>query len=143
MATITLRRGTSSVDVLELRKLLDAKGYGTNTSPADPYAFDDELDAAVRRFQGAMKLATDGIVGANTWTALRGITVKVSPTSDVMVPVEATPASSSSSISMPLVLGGLAVVAVALVMMSSSKSSGSVAGYSARRKKRKARRARR
>jgi hypothetical protein len=64
LALPTLRKGSSGNDVALLQQRL-------GLSPADG-AFGPMTDAAVRRFQGAHGLATDGVVGPQTWGALLG-----------------------------------------------------------------------
>jgi putative chitinase len=62
-----LRRGSRSDVVAELQKLLRDKGF--------PIAIDNDFGAAtelaVKQFQAGRKLTADGIVGADTWKALR------------------------------------------------------------------------
>lgn len=65
--TPVLRRGSFDAAVGKLQALLRAKGY--------QLAIDDEFggatELAVIHFQEAAKLTVDGIVGAETWAALR------------------------------------------------------------------------
>lgn len=58
-----LRRGARGDDVRELQRLLDLGVDGI---------FGANTDAAVRLFQAGSKLTIDGIVGPQTWAALRG-----------------------------------------------------------------------
>lgn len=73
-----LRRGSKGGSVLALKKLLYAKGIRRfSGSPSRPnsnrysLAFGTNTAAAVRRFQKANGLPTDGVVGPKTWRALR------------------------------------------------------------------------
>lgn len=63
----TVRLGSRGSAVLALQKALKAKGF--SPGPLDG-VFGQGTLAAVRRFQGSRKLATDGVVGPNTWKAL-------------------------------------------------------------------------
>jgi putative chitinase len=62
-----LRRGSNSEAVGELQELLVAKGF-TLTIDDD---FGAATELAVKQFQAKAKLEADGIVGADTWAALR------------------------------------------------------------------------
>ncbi len=62
-----LRRGSDSDAVGELQELLRAKGF-TLTIDND---FGAATEMAVKQFQAKAKLEADGIVGADTWAALR------------------------------------------------------------------------
>jgi len=64
----TLRRGSFGWDVSALQFLLARRG---ELVPIDGY-FDVRTDRALRRFQRARHLVTDGIVGARTLAAFRG-----------------------------------------------------------------------
>lgn len=63
----TLRNGAKGEEVKTLQRLLTAMGYPCGAVDG---AFGNTTLAAVRSFQEAHKLAVDGIVGKNTWTAL-------------------------------------------------------------------------
>lgn len=64
----TLRRGASGADVAEMQRLLAARGEPIKADGAfGPVTF-----AAVVAFQRAMGLASDGVVGPQTWRALKG-----------------------------------------------------------------------
>jgi peptidoglycan hydrolase-like protein with peptidoglycan-binding domain len=64
-----LARGAIGPRVAELQRLLQAAGVPTG--PVDG-EFGPMTQAAVRRFQAAKGLAVDGVVGPDTWGALRG-----------------------------------------------------------------------
>lgn len=67
-----LRRGDRGAAVIELQKLLNAKG-ATLVVDGD---FGAATDAAVRKFQKDNQLVADGIVGPKTWAALRSVPVQ-------------------------------------------------------------------
>lgn len=58
-------------DVRELQAALIARGYACGRSGADGI-FGDDTRAAVRAFQGSLRLTVDGIAGRQTVTALGG-----------------------------------------------------------------------
>ncbi|MBW4541953.1 MAG: peptidoglycan-binding protein [Myxacorys chilensis ATA2-1-KO14] len=62
-----LRQGDSGAAVSELQQLLNAKGINI----AVDGIFGDATRAAVVQFQKQSGIATDGIVGPQTWQALR------------------------------------------------------------------------
>lgn len=62
-----LRQGDSGAAVTELQQLLNAKGINI----AVDGIFGDATSAAVVKFQKQSGIATDGIVGPQTWQALR------------------------------------------------------------------------
>lgn len=62
-----LRQGDSGAAVTELQQLLNAKGANI----AVDGDFGDATRAAVVQFQQQNRLAVDGIVGPQTWQALR------------------------------------------------------------------------
>jgi len=66
-STIVLRRGSFGDAVGQLQELLRAKGYDV-TIDND---FGPATELAVIHFQRSAGLVTDGIVGRNTWAALR------------------------------------------------------------------------
>ncbi len=63
----TLSKGSSGADVTRLQQALRARGY---TLAVDG-AFGDGTRSVVVSYQSARGLTADGIVGANTWTALQ------------------------------------------------------------------------
>jgi peptidoglycan hydrolase-like protein with peptidoglycan-binding domain len=68
-ATPTIRRGSTGAAVREAQCLLNFWGSGPIAVDGD---FGPATDAAVRRFQSTFcGLVVDGIVGPNTWRALR------------------------------------------------------------------------
>jgi murein L,D-transpeptidase YcbB/YkuD len=70
----TLKAGMTDQRISQLRKRLDVTGdYEGTVSDSD--LFDEELEAAVIRFQNRHRLEADGAVGKNTYAALN-ITVK-------------------------------------------------------------------
>ncbi|NGP53005.1 L,D-transpeptidase family protein [Thioalkalivibrio sp. XN8] len=67
----SLHPGDTSPRVPLLRARLAAGGDpGAVRVPAEPMSFDEELEAAVRRFQARHELEVDGIVGRRTLAAL-------------------------------------------------------------------------
>lgn len=64
-----LRIGMRDPNVVELRRRLIISG-DLRQSSGDPEAFDSYVQAAVARFQERLGLPVDGVVGANTFTAL-------------------------------------------------------------------------
>nr|WP_240901221.1 L,D-transpeptidase family protein [Thioalkalivibrio sp. XN279] len=67
----TLRPGMTSPQVPELRARLAASGdLAVVSTPADPFLFDAELEAAVRLFQLRHELQVDGVVGKRTRAAM-------------------------------------------------------------------------
>jgi len=71
----TLRQGQTGPSVVTLKKLLYDKGYrnfsGENSSNRYNPFFGQHTAEVVRRFQRDRNMAPDGVVGPNTWTALR------------------------------------------------------------------------
>ncbi|MBW4511539.1 MAG: peptidoglycan-binding protein [Scytonematopsis contorta HA4267-MV1] len=63
----TLRQGDSGAAVSELQQLLNAKGINITVDGI----FGDLTRAAVVQFQQQNGIVTDGIVGTQTWQALR------------------------------------------------------------------------
>ena len=77
----TLRIGVEGLDVLEMERLLVKRGYAPVLEALgdknDPGVFDENTEAAVKQFQrthcgpDGRPLKVDGIVGTDTWWALR------------------------------------------------------------------------
>ncbi len=65
----TLRKGSRNSAVADLQRRLAAAGY---SDVAVDGIFGSRTDAAVRIFQRSRRLGVDGIVGPQTWSALRG-----------------------------------------------------------------------
>jgi len=63
----TIRKGSAGSDVKAAQTLLNAKGASLNVDGD----FGTLTDTAARAFQAANGLTVDGIIGANTWAALR------------------------------------------------------------------------
>jgi peptidoglycan hydrolase-like protein with peptidoglycan-binding domain len=63
----TLRQGDSGAAVSELQQLLNAKGINITVDGV----FGNATRAAVVQFQQQSGIATDGVVGPQTWQALR------------------------------------------------------------------------
>jgi peptidoglycan hydrolase-like protein with peptidoglycan-binding domain len=63
----TLNQGDSGAAVTKLQQLLNAKGINLRVDGV----FGDETRAAVVKFQQQNGLVVDGIVGTQTWQALR------------------------------------------------------------------------
>jgi GH24 family phage-related lysozyme (muramidase) len=63
----TLRRGSRGEQVERLQAALAGKGFSPDPVDSD---FGPATERAVRRFQRAMSLEVDGIVGPRTWAAL-------------------------------------------------------------------------
>lgn len=72
--TRALKYGMKGDDVVELKKLLIARGYsdGITTDTASSASYGAKTRELVRRYQKAAGLAADGIAGRNTVTALGG-----------------------------------------------------------------------
>jgi hypothetical protein len=66
----TLRLGATGADVRRLQDALRRHGFFSGTTDG---AFGSATDTAVRRFQTARGLSSDGVVGANTWAALAAV----------------------------------------------------------------------
>ncbi|MGB5156439.1 peptidoglycan-binding protein [Desulfobacterium sp. N47] len=66
-STVVLRRGSFGNAVGDLQELLRAKGYDVTVD----HDFGPATELAVMHFQKSTGLEKDGIVGNNTWTALR------------------------------------------------------------------------
>ena len=73
-----LRPGQNAWAVRLLRRVLSARGYG-DPAWADPAQspdvsadFDADLEKLVRNYQQDQELEVDGVVGPQTWAALRG-----------------------------------------------------------------------
>ncbi len=69
MTDLLLRPGDTGPRVLAVRHLLAELGHGA-AGEADPAVFDDRLGLAVRTFQQARGLNSDGVVGPDTARAL-------------------------------------------------------------------------
>ncbi|WP_030688529.1 peptidoglycan-binding protein [Streptomyces sp. NRRL B-1347] len=67
-ATAILDRGSSGWEVVEAQCLLKAHGFGAGKVDG---AYGDGTKASVKSFQRARDLVADGIVGPDTWGALR------------------------------------------------------------------------
>ena len=65
-----MRQGDKGETVLELQKLLQNKWHFLKSGAATSGVFDAETAKAVKAFQTAVGLTADGVVGANTWSAL-------------------------------------------------------------------------
>jgi peptidoglycan hydrolase-like protein with peptidoglycan-binding domain len=65
----TLRRGDRNDEVAYLQELLNSRGFD---SGAPDGIFGRNTETAVKGFQKSTGLKVDGIVGKNTWQALRG-----------------------------------------------------------------------
>ncbi|MFF3335522.1 protein kinase [Streptomyces sp. NPDC002888] len=63
------REGDSGKRVLQVQCMLSKRGYAVGDVDGD---FGPATESAVRGFQSDKGLSADGIVGHNTWTALRG-----------------------------------------------------------------------
>ena len=67
-----LKKGAKSEQVKTLQRLLLSMGYGLGRYGADG-DFGDKTEAAVRAYQKAESLTSDGVVGKNTWSAILGV----------------------------------------------------------------------
>jgi N-acetylmuramoyl-L-alanine amidase len=67
-----LRRGAAGSAVAEVRRMLASIGLLDNTHPEQADVFDEATELAVRHFQQRRGISVDGIVGAETYTALTG-----------------------------------------------------------------------
>ncbi len=71
LPTLRLQRGVGNSAVAEVRSRLERVGLlPPDSGNGDPSIFDDELDAAVRRFQQDRGIIIDGIVGPATFRRL-------------------------------------------------------------------------
>ncbi|WP_306321065.1 MULTISPECIES: protein kinase [unclassified Streptomyces] len=66
-------RGDTGKRVVQAQCMLTKRGYDVGAAGVDG-DFGSATEAAVRKFQGAKGLAADGIVGPDTWAALRAST---------------------------------------------------------------------
>lgn len=66
-----LRRGTAGDAVVEIRRILAGLGLLSNTDPLTQATFDYPTELAVRHFQQRRGISVDGIVGPETFSALR------------------------------------------------------------------------
>jgi len=69
--TRVLKSGSKGDDVMEMKKLLIAKGYTKGITTTNPN-FAANTAAIVRTYQYDVGLTIDGIAGKNTITALGG-----------------------------------------------------------------------
>lgn len=65
-----LKKGSDGETVETLQRLLKALNCGISAIDGD---FGSETDAAVRKYQGKVKIGVDGIVGEQTWNKLLGL----------------------------------------------------------------------
>ena len=79
----TLRAGDFGASVTELQNLLKRAGFPTGPVDGD---FGPMTTAAVKRFQAARGLGTDGVVGPNTWAALKASAPTPAPTTGATQP---------------------------------------------------------
>ncbi len=68
-----LAPGDRGAAVRWVRQALTSAGFGEATGSGDPNVFDAELQAVVRAFQRREDIATDGIVGPETWVQLQNV----------------------------------------------------------------------
>ena len=68
----SLRRGVTGSAVVEVRRMLASLGLLDNTDPRREDEFDEATELAVRHFQQRRAISVDGVVGAETFTALTG-----------------------------------------------------------------------
>lgn len=73
VALPVISRDCSGAAARAVMLLLRDKGFYTAYLPSDDDYIGPHADAAIRAFQSANGLVVDGIVGANTWTALIGV----------------------------------------------------------------------
>ncbi|MDI3404284.1 protein kinase domain-containing protein [Streptomyces cavernicola] len=71
--TALTRFGDKGQRVVQVQCILSKRGYGIGGAGVDGQ-FGEDTRAAVKKFQGAKGLEVDGVVGPNTWTALRSRT---------------------------------------------------------------------
>ncbi len=65
-----LRRGASGTAVADVRRMLASLGYVDNTNPTSEHVYDEATELAIRHFQQRRGMTVDGVVGAETYTAL-------------------------------------------------------------------------
>lgn len=69
----TQKEGSSGTEVKEIQQILQDNGYYSGSISGK---FDTATTNAVKAFQKAKGLTTDGIVGTNTWAKLRAVEAK-------------------------------------------------------------------
>jgi peptidoglycan hydrolase-like protein with peptidoglycan-binding domain len=72
-STPTLQQGSSGTAVADLQRRLAAAGFSPGAVDG---SFGPKTAAAVTQFQRARGLSVDGVVGPNTWGALKGTSAK-------------------------------------------------------------------
>lgn len=77
----TLRRGSKSTYVLILQDALNALGYSTITLDG---IFGSNTESALRKFQRANGLTSDGICGCNTWRKIAPMVLGIGRTRTVI-----------------------------------------------------------
>jgi len=91
LGNATIQEGSIVADVKEAQRILTGQGY--NVGPIDGI-FGPQTKTAVLSFQKAKGLLPDGIIGPQTWAALRGQAPPVVP----MTPKLPGAAPGSSSV---------------------------------------------
>lgn len=74
MAYSTVKYGSRGEDVIKLQMALNSAGYDLDADGI----FGSKTQEAVREYQASKGLTVDGIVGANTWSALNSSSIPVS-----------------------------------------------------------------
>lgn len=118
----TIKLGSKGSDVKKAQQLLIAKGYSCGAAGADG-DFGAATYNAVKKFQAANGLETDGIVGAKTWAALLK-TEQTEPEKEPEKP--AAPTGSTCTVELPIIKQGDKGFTVVAVQMLLSKHDFSV-----------------
>jgi peptidoglycan hydrolase-like protein with peptidoglycan-binding domain len=79
---MTLKRGDKGSNVIELQKILNAKGFFKDAFVEN---FGPKTEAAVKAYQASINLTPDGIVSEDLWTKLTSVTKSSSNTLTVDV----------------------------------------------------------
>lgn len=112
-----ITEGVISADVTEVQKILQGQGY--NVGPIDGN-FGPQTKAAVIAFQKSKGLMPDGIVGPDTWNALKGNAViqQIVPVVSQPAKPEPPPVSMLANLFPPLALG---LIGIGLVFFQSGR----------------------
>lgn len=99
----TLKRGSTGSEVRELQTLLNNNGANLSVDGK----FGPKTLAAVTSYQKANGLTVDGIVGKNTWGALRGTTSSQTTTTPAATETPSTATTQTSSTSSSTSISGV------------------------------------
>lgn len=108
LGNAAIQEGSIVADVKEAQRILTGQGY--NVGPIDGI-FGPQTKTAVLSFQKAKGLLPDGIIGPQTWAALRGQAPPVVPmTPKLPEPPPPPPPLSLFPSWVPVVVAGLAIM---------------------------------